>query len=126
MMQSPQAVKAYLTLKAGDRPDQHREVFAVLFLDSQNQVINYEELFIGTLNATAVYPREVARAALRLNASAVVLTHNHPSGFVQPSRSDEQLTQTIKKTLELFDIRVLDHIITGGNQSVSMAELGLI
>ena len=102
------------------------EVFAVLFLDVQNRLLAMEELFRGTLTQTSVYPREVAMRALHHQASAVVLAHNHPSGTVQPSRADEALTQTLKSALALLDVRVLDHIIVGPGQALSMAEKGLL
>lgn len=124
---TPGAVKQYLVLRAATQRDQMVERFAVLFLDSQNRAIECETMFVGTLSQTSVYPREVVRAALRHNAAAVVFTHNHPSGSVQPSRADEHLTQTLKASLALVDVRVLDHIITGdAGQSLSMAEQGLM
>jgi DNA repair protein RadC len=97
-----------------------------MFLDAQNRVIEFKELFAGTLAQTSVYPREVVREALRLNAAAVILSHNHPSGETRPSRADEVLTSTLKTALALVDVRVLDHIITAGGESLSMAEKGLI
>ena len=124
LMGSPAAVRAYLTLQAAKHDG--REVFSVMFLDSQNRVIEFKELFFGTLTQTSVYPREVVRAALALNAASVILTHNHPSGVPTPSRADEMLTSTLKSALSLVDVRVLDHIITAGGQSLSMAERGLI
>lgn len=123
---NPQAVKDFLALHNGKRADRHVEVFAVMFLDSQSRMISIEDMFKGTLMQTSVYPREVVRTALRHNAAAVIFTHNHPSGTVQPSRADEQLTQTLKAALALVDVRVLDHIITSGSQSMSMAEHGLV
>jgi DNA repair protein RadC len=124
---TPGAVRQFLALHAGARQDQQREVFAIMFLDSQNRLIELEDMFIGTLSQTSVYPREVVRAALAHNAAAVVLTHNHPSGSVQPSRADEHLTSTLKAALALVDVRVLDHIITGpGGMTLSMAEQGLM
>ena len=122
-LQSPAAVKDYLRLRLGDRP---HEVFAVLFMDSQNRVIAYEELFRGTLNQTSVYPREVVLEALNRNAAAVILCHNHPSGSPQPSRADEILTQTLKSALALVDVRVLDHMIVTRGKVLSFAEEGLI
>ncbi len=124
LMDSPRAVREYLTVQAAKHDG--REVFSVLFLDAQNRAIEFRELFYGTLTRTSVYPREVMRAALDLNAAAVILTHNHPSGSTQPSRADEQLTSTLKSALALVDVRVLDHIITAGGESLSMAERGLI
>ena len=120
---SPQAVQHYLQLHLA--PKGH-EVFAVLFLDAQNRLVAMEELFRGTLTQTSVYPREVVLRALHHQAAAVVLAHNHPSGSVQPSRADEALTQTLKSTLALIDVRVLDHVIVAPGQALSMAEQGLV
>jgi RadC-like JAB domain len=102
------------------------ECFGVFFLDSQCRLIRFEPMFRGTLTQTSVYPREVARLALRLNAGAVLLTHNHPSGTLMPSEADEKLTRQLKEVLALFDVRVLDHIIVGGAKTISMAALGLV
>lgn len=123
-MNSPQTVRDYLTVQAAKHDG--IEVFSILLLDAQHQVIEYREMFRGTLTQTSVYPREVVRAALALNASAVILTHNHPSGALEPSRADELLTQTLKSSLNLVDVRVLDHIITAGGKSLSFAERGLL
>ena len=120
---SPNAVKHYLQLHLAAKG---HEVFAVLFLDSQHRLLALEEMFRGTLTQTSVYPREVVLRALHHHAAAVVLAHNHPSGSVQPSRADEALTQTLKSTLALVDVRVLDHIIVAPGQALSMAEQGLI
>lgn len=120
---TPGAVKQYLQLQLAHK---NHEVFAVLFLDNQNRMLAMEELFRGTLSQTSVYPREVVMRALHHQAAAVVLSHNHPSGSVQPSRADEHLTQTLKATLALVDVRVLDHIIVGQGQALSMAEQGLM
>ena len=122
-LKSPDAVKAYLRMKLGDRP---HEVFAVVFMDSQNRVITYEELFRGTLSQTSVYPREVVMEALKRNAAAVILCHNHPSGSSQPSKADEALTLTLKSALALIDVRVLDHMIVTRTKVLSFAEEGLI
>ncbi len=119
----PQAVKHYLQLHLAAKG---HEVFAVLFLDSQNKLLAMEELFRGTLSQTSVYPREVVLRALHHHAAAVVLAHNHPSGSVEPSRADEALTQTLKAALGLIDVRVLDHVIVGAGQALSMAERGLM
>ena len=121
--QTPGAVKQYLQLQLAHK---NHEVFAVLFLDNQNRMLAMEELFRGTLNQTSVYPREVVMRALHHQAAAVVLSHNHPSGSVQPSRADEHLTQTLKASLALVDVRVLDHIIVSQGQTLSMAEQGLM
>jgi DNA repair protein RadC len=120
---TPDAVKHYLQLHLAG---QSHEVFAVLFLDVQNRLLALEEMFHGTLTQTSVYPREVVLRALHHQASAVVLSHNHPSGTVQPSRADETLTQTLKTTLALIDVRVLDHIIVAPGEALSMAERGLM
>lgn len=120
---SPQAVRQYLQLQLGARP---HEVFAVMFLDSQHRLIALEEMFRGTLSQTSVYPREVVMRALSLNAAAVVLAHNHPSGSTQPSRADQALTQTLKSALALVDVRVLDHFVVTSAQTLSMAEQGLL
>lgn len=120
---SPDAVKHYLQMHLGRKP---HEVFAVLFLDAQNRLIEMKELFHGTLTQTSVYPREIVKHALGLHAAAVVLAHNHPSGTVQPSRADEALTQTLKSALALIDVRVLDHVIVAPGGALSMAEKGLL
>lgn len=122
-MSAPAKVKAYLTLRSRDL--EHEE-FSVLFLDSQNRLIECESMFRGTLTQASVYPREIVKAALRHNAAGVILSHNHPSGEPEPSRADEFLTQTIKASLALVDVRVLDHVIVGGASSVSFAERGLV
>lgn len=119
----PEAVRAFLGLQLRG---QARELFAVLFLDTQNRLIRYDELFGGTLNQTAVYPREVARRALELNAAAVILAHNHPSGVAEPSHADRALTQSLMRTLETIDVRVLDHLIVAGHVCYSFAEQGLL
>lgn len=123
LFDSPKAVREYLQLQLGAR---NHEVFAVLFLDSQNRLIALEELFRGTLTQTSVYPREVVLRALHHHAAAVVLAHNHPSGEARPSRADEALTQSLKAALALVDVRVLDHFIVTRDNAASMAELGLI
>lgn len=120
---APDAVKTYLQLQLGG---EQSERFAVMFLDVQNRLLEFHTMFIGTLTQTSVYPREVVNLAIRLGASAVVLAHNHPSGTVQPTRADEQLTQTLKITLALVDVRVLDHIIVSPCAVLSMAERGMM
>lgn len=121
---SPQLVKDFLQMEAARHPD--CEVFGVLFLDAQHRMISFHEMFRGTLTQTSVYPREVVREALEVGASSVILTHNHPSGCLKPSKADELLTQTLKSALTLIDIKVLDHIITSNAGALSMAEKGLI
>ena len=100
-----------------------REV--ALFPDAQHRVIAAEELFRGTLTQTSVYPREVVKAALRRNAAAVILAHNHPSGVAQPSQADELLTRSLAEALALIEVKVLDHFIVAGNQTLSFAERGM-
>jgi DNA repair protein RadC len=117
----PQAVRDFLQLHLGSRP---HEVFAVLFLDSQHRLLAFEEMFRGTLTQTSVYPREVVIRALNHQAAAVVLAHNHPSGNLQPSAADQQLTRTLKAALALVDVNVLDHFVVGRDGATSMAEQG--
>ena len=121
--ESPAAVKAYLQLLLGGETS---EQFFVLYLNASHRAIASERHFSGTLTQATVYPREIVKAALHHHAAAVVLAHNHPSGSVQPSRADEVLTQSIKAALALVEVRVLDHIIVGGNKALSMLEMGLI
>jgi DNA repair protein RadC len=123
VFQSPQQVRDYLVLKLGALT---REVFMVLFLDAQNRLTAAEELFSGTLTQTSVYPREVVKRAIYHNAASVIFAHNHPSGTTQQSAADEQLTQQLKQALALVDVRVLDHFIVAGNQTLSFAERGLL
>jgi DNA repair protein RadC len=106
--------------------DRGEEVFCCLFLDNRHRVLAFEELFRGTLNGTAVYPREVVKHALRHNAAAVIFAHNHPSGVAEPSRADEVLTARLKEALALVDIRVLDHVVVGDGDMVSFSERGLL
>jgi DNA repair protein RadC len=119
----PQAVKDYVALHLRGLP---HEVFAVLFLDTQHRLLALEELFRGTLAQTSVYPREVVKRALALNAGAAILAHNHPSGAAEPSRADEFLTTSIRSALQLVDVRLLDHLVVGGQDVVSFAERGLL
>lgn len=123
IFQSPQQVRDYLVLKLGALT---REVFLVMFLDAQNRLNATEELFSGTLTQTSVYPREVVKRALHHNAAGVILAHNHPSGVAQQSSADELLTEQLKQALALVDVRVLDHFIVAGNQTLSFAERGLL
>ena len=123
VMSSPAVVKDFLRARLGTLP---HEVFAVVHLDSQNRVLDYVEMFRGTVSQTSVYPREVVRDALLRNSSALVLVHNHPSGVADPSKADEFLTQTLKQAAALIDVRVLDHFIVAGSAVQSMAEKGLV
>ena len=122
-LSSPGAVRDYLRLTLGRR---EHEVFVALFLDAQNRLLVTEELFRGTLTQTSVYPREVVKHALKHNAAALILAHNHPSGVAEPSRADELLTASLKQALSLVDVRVLDHLIVAGSATVSFAERGLV
>ena len=122
-LSSPDAVRDFLRLQLGDLP---HEVFACMFMDAQNRLIDYQELFRGTLTQTSVYPREVVKEALACNAASVILTHNHPSGLADPSRADESLTHTLKQALALVDVRVLDHLIVTRSTVLSFAERGLL
>ena len=122
-LESPQAVRDFLTARLRHQP---REVFACLFMDNKHRVIEYEELFYGTINAASVYPREVVRRALDYNAAALILTHNHPSGVAEPSRADEQITHRLIDALAAIDVRVLDQMVVGDGEIVSFAERGLL
>ncbi len=123
LMDAPPRVRQFLTLQLAER---RREAFGVLFLDAQCCMIAFEVLFEGTLMQTSVYPREVVRRALQLDAAAVILAHNHPSGVAEPSLADGHLTQTLKQALSLIDVRTLDHVIVAGRNTVSFAERGLM
>jgi DNA repair protein RadC len=120
---SPGAVRDYLRLAIAER---EHEVFVCLWLDAQHRVIACEELFRGTLTQTSVYPREIVKAGLKANAAAVIFAHNHPSGAAQPSQADELLTRNLKDALALVDVKVLDHFIVAGHQTLSFAERGLL
>ena len=120
-LENPQVVRDYL--KAMLRHEPH-EVFGCLFLDSKHQVLTFETLFRGSIDNTAVHPREVVKRALANNAAAVILCHNHPSGNTDPSQADRLLTKRLQKALELIDVRVLDHFIVGDGEPLSMAECG--
>jgi len=123
ILNMPALVKDYLRMKIGARD---REVFVVLFFDSQNGLISADEMFLGTLSLVHIYPREIARRALLLNAAAVLFAHCHPSTVVEPSEADKAITKTLVGVLEPFDVRVLDHIIVAGNLSYSFTEHGLL
>ena len=123
LLTSPAAVRDYLRLAIGAR---QQEVFVCIWLDAQHRVIRFDEPFRGTLTQTSVYPREIVKAALEVNAAAVIFAHNHPSGAAQPSQADELLTRSLKEALALVDIKVLDHFIVAGNQAISFAERGLV
>ena len=123
IISSPATLRDWLRLYCSDL--QH-EVFVVVFLDVNHRVLDVEPMFRGTVTQTAVYPREVVKAALSRNAAAVAFAHNHPSGQAEPSRADEALTMTLKAALALVDVRVIDHFVVAGDHLVSMAERGLL
>lgn len=122
-MSSPNAVRDYLTVKLAAY---EHEVFVVLFLDTQHRLIEYVEMFRGSIDSASVHPREVVKEALARNAAAVILAHNHPSGWVEPSAADQQITNRLKEALSLVDVRILDHLVVAGAQTVSFAERGLL
>ncbi len=105
---------------------QEREVFAVAFLDTRHRLVEYRELFHGTIDGAEVHPREVAREAIRCNAAAVIVGHNHPSGSTEPSAADRVVTARLKQALALVDVRLLDHVVVGGLQTASLAERGWV
>ena len=119
----PLQSKRYLQSRLRDLP---HEVFACLFLDNRHRVIAFEELFRGTINGASVHPREVVKRALALNAAAMILAHNHPSGVAEPSQADRDLTRRLQQALELVEVRVLDHIVVGDGEPVGFAERGWI
>jgi DNA repair protein RadC len=122
-LSSPRLVKDFLTIKLGAL---EHEMFCVLLLDKRHRLIEYVELFRGTIDGASVHPREVVKLALAKNAAALVLAHPHPSGVAEPSQADELITQRLKDALSLVDIRVLDHVIIAGGVAVSLAERGVI
>jgi DNA repair protein RadC len=101
-------------------------VFSCLYLDNRHRVIQFEELFRGTINGASVYPREVVKKALGHNAAAVIFAHNHPSGVAEPSAADRRITQQLSDALALVDVRVLDHVVVGDGTTISFAEQGLM
>ncbi len=123
VFESPAQVKQHARLRLAHL---EHEVFALMFLDAQHRLIQWEELFRGSLTQTSVYPREVLKRCLEVNAAAVILLHNHPSGVAEPSRADEYLTQTLKSALAMIDVRVIDHLVVAHSQVVSFAERGLL
>ena len=122
-LQSPEHTARFLQARLRDYP---YEVFAVLFLDNRHRVLAFEELFRGTIDGASVHPREVVRRALQLNAAAVILSHNHPSGVAEPSQADQRITARLRDALGLLDIRLLDHLVVGDGHCCSMAERGLL
>jgi DNA repair protein RadC len=123
LLSSPHRTRDYLRLKLGGR---QREVFGTVYLDAQHRILQYAELFEGTIDGAAVYPRVVVQRALEVNAAAVVLFHNHPSGVAEPSAADRAITQRLKDSLALIDVRVLDHLVVCAGDVVSFAERGLV
>ncbi len=122
-IQSPADTEAFLLSKLRHLP---HEYFCCLFLDNRHRVLRFDELFRGTIDGTSVYPREVVKEALSVNAAAVILAHNHPSGVAEPSQADERITRRLKSALELVDIRLLDHLIIGDAGATSLASRGLL
>ena len=120
---SPTAVRDYLRLKLAARKE---EAFICIWVDAQHKAIDFDVAFTGTLTQTSVYPREIVRKALRLNAAAVIFAHNHPSGVAEPSRADELLTRDLASALALVEVKVLDHFVVAGSHTVSFAERGLL
>lgn len=122
-IQSPADTRTYLSARLRDIP---HELFCCLYLDNRHRVLGFEELFRGTIDGTSVYPREVVKQALRYNAAAIIVAHNHPSGIAEPSQADEQITRRLRSALELVDIRLLDHFVIGDTEAVSLAGRGLL
>ena len=123
IMDSPHVVRDWLRLRVGGKP---HEEFGLIWLDASHELIEAGELFRGTLTQTSVYPREVVKEALRVNAAAVILYHNHPSGSAEPSVADEMLTRHLKEALNMIDVRVLDHMVVTAEKIASFAEKGLL
>jgi DNA repair protein RadC len=123
VLTSPDLVRQYLMTRLCR---EEHEVFCVLFLDNQNRLIAAENMFRGTINAASVYPREVVKAAIKHNAAALILSHNHPSGAAEPSTADRMITQKLQGAMDLIDVRILDHIVVAGTDQVSFAERGLL
>jgi DNA repair protein RadC len=120
---NPSEVKSYIQSRLVGRKN---EVFAVLFLNNQHQILSFEELFFGTVNASSVHPRVIVQRALAINAAAIIVSHNHPSGVAEASHSDIDITRSLKAAMNLIDVRLLDHLIIAGHQVTSMAEQGLV
>jgi len=123
LLASPKATRDFLSARLRDL---EHEVFCCLYLDKRHRLIQFEELFRGTIDGASVHPREIVKLALQRNAAAVIVAHNHPSGVAEPSQADELITQRVKEALGLVDIRLLDHIIVGDGVSVSLAERGVL
>ena len=122
-IRSPADTEGFLLSRLGQLG---HERFCCLYLDNRHRVLKFDELFRGTIDGTSVYPREVVKEALEVNAAAIIIAHNHPSGVAEPSSADERITQRLKAALDLVDIRLLDHLIIGAGHSVSLAGRGLL
>jgi DNA repair protein RadC len=122
-IRSPADTEAFLMAKLRDLP---HELFCCLYLDNRHRIILFDELFRGTIDGTSVYPREVVKQALSVNAAAVIVAHNHPSGMAEPSQADERITRRLKSALELVDIRLLDHLVIGDGKASSLAKRGML
>jgi DNA repair protein RadC len=120
-MNSPEATRRYLALQLAGHP---HEVFGVLLLDTQHRLIRNEEMFRGTIDSTSVHPRVVVQRALQLNAAALIVYHNHPSGLAEPSAADRHITERLVESLALIDVRIIDHLVVAGTATVSFAERG--
>lgn len=123
VLENPEQTRDFLTSRLRDYSF---EVFSCLFLDNHHRVIQFDELFRGTINGASVYPREVVKKALRHNAAAVIFAHNHPSGIAEPSEADRHITRQLSEALALVDVRVLDHVVVGDGATVSFAERGML
>ncbi|PKY12068.1 hypothetical protein B1757_01590 [Acidithiobacillus marinus] len=120
-LDSPQRVRQYLSASLRDRC---REIFAVIFLDNRHRVIKWEEMFSGTIDGATVHIREILKRALELNAAALIVAHNHPSGVAEPSSADLALTRRLESAMQLLDLRLLDHFIVGDGEPLSLREQG--
>lgn len=121
LLANPASTRRFLQVQLRDEP---REIFAALFLDSQHRLLAFEPLFFGTIDGASVHPREVAKHCLRYNAAALIVAHNHPSGMAEPSQSDRRITERLRDSLALLDIRLIDHVVVGANDCVSFSERG--
>ena len=123
VLDSPAAARAYLQAQLRDR---QREIFACIYMDNRHRVLDYQEVFQGTINGASVHPREIVKQALEKNAAAILVAHNHPSGVAEPSQADQMLTRRLKAALALVDVRLLDHLVIGDGELVSFSERGLL
>jgi len=123
VFQDTDSTRAFVAARLTGRP---REVFACLFLDVRHRLISYEEMFEGTIDGTSVHPREVVRRALEINASALIVAHNHPSGMAEPSQADRSLTRHLSQACDTVALRLLDHLVVGETEVVSFADRGWI